>query len=107
MRERIWYWGRFIVALLLAGGIVVLVLGMLQGCAYNWRPPVQGWQPMTRVYHFEESVYEVCKSYVQFGALPLACVQFKRDECHIWLPKDPPAWLREHEERHCDGWTHD
>lgn len=95
------------VSLILAGAILILVLGMA-GCAYNWREPAADWKPLRRVYHFEDwtEVMRVCQRYAAFGSVNLACVQFLGSECHLWLPHDSPDWLRKHEEMHCDGWKH-
>lgn len=36
----------------------------------------------------------------------LACAQWKSQGCTIYLAKDAPQWIIEHEEKHCAGWTH-
>ena len=34
-------------------------------------------------------------------------VRLKRDDvCIIYTPPRPPAWVLEHEHRHCAGWDH-
>lgn len=34
------------------------------------------------------------------------CAIWKPQGCEMYLPARAPRWLIEHEERHCEGWTH-
>ena len=34
------------------------------------------------------------------------CATWKPQGCEIYLPQNSPAWIKEHEERHCAGFTH-
>ena len=36
----------------------------------------------------------------------LACATWRTDGCTIYMQPAAPAWIVEHEERHCQGWTH-
>lgn len=52
----------------------------------------------------------VCKqagARVAMNAAAHACSSWSTGGCVIYLPKDAPRWLVEHEEKHCAGWTHD
>lgn len=35
-----------------------------------------------------------------------ACATWAPTHCIIYLPANAPRWLIEHEEKHCEGWTH-
>lgn len=34
------------------------------------------------------------------------CAQWREFNCLIILPEGAPDWIRRHEERHCEGWSH-
>lgn len=36
-----------------------------------------------------------------------ACAIWKPAGCEMYLPAGAPRWLISHEERHCEGWTHE
>ena len=86
-----------------------LVAILLTACAethtdaqgYKWQKlnepiPEKNW-----IYRFEVDATIYC-------ANKPACVQINRKEntCTIFLPRQPPLWLVEHEEFHCEGWEH-
>lgn len=36
-----------------------------------------------------------------------ACATWQPVNCVIYLPENAPAWLIAHEEKHCEGYSHD
>ena len=89
----------------------ILLSLLLSGCAtldYRWeqtRPPSM--KPWLYVYALDADL--ACRG---LGAQAAAtaringCAVWKPVNCIIVLPENPPQWLIEHEQRHCEGWTH-
>ena len=80
---------------------------LLTGCTVmdmNVPPPV-GW-PVLEVVEREVDDIGVCDG--GFGMLVLGCAfaDFEAGKCDVYLVKDAPQWVREHERLHCDGYDH-
>ena len=91
--------------------LLIILAFFLDGCTsldYDWKhtklPSPQPW-----VYIYPEDVDAACRA---AGALTvgferiLGCATSSSSGCTIYLPKRAPAWIIEHEEKHCLGWTH-
>ena len=97
-----------IVALL----IVLVALGFaLSGCAsfdYDWqRVHPAAPKPWRTV--IVQDVDATCKALHSQGVgieRILGCATWHQDGCMIYLPRDAAPWVVEHEQRHCEGWTH-
>ena len=91
-------------------GRVILLL-LLSGCAsfdHDWKKTrPESVKPWLYVYALDVDL--ACRG---FGAQAAAghringCAVWKPVNCVIVLPYNPPAWLIEHEERHCMGEIH-
>ncbi len=88
-----------------------LVAMLLQGCAsmdYVWRQArpasVKPW-----LYVYALDVDAACRmvgAQAKTGQRINGCAQWKPVGCVIFLPESAPRWIVEHEERHCQGWSH-
>lgn len=96
--------------------IVLIVLAfaliLLSGCAsmdYQWHR-VHDPAPAPWLYVNVADPDAVCK---QLGASGsglsriVACAQWTAAGCIVFLPIDAPAWVKEHEDKHCQGYSHD
>ena len=92
--------------------IVLVALGFaLSGCAsfdYDWqRVHPAAPKPWRTV--IVQDVDATCKALHSQGVgveRILGCATWAKDGCTIYLPEGAAAWTVEHEQRHCEGWTH-
>lgn len=91
-----------------AHGIIAL---LLSGCAsfdLDWRHTrPASVRPWLYIYALDTDL--VCRGLGADAATRHrinGCARWKAQGCVIVLPENPPAWLIEHEEKHCEGWTH-
>lgn len=85
---------------------------MLVGCASPVVVPPVIDQDARVIYLAPDQVDLACRDLVGWfskSGVPIvryhACYDQQRDI--IVLPHNPPRWLKEHEQRHREGWTHD
>ena len=90
---------------------IVSICLLLSGCAtdqYQWkqtRPPSE--KPWVYIYALDTDT--LCRglgSKVSFALKIQGCSIWKERGCVIVIPENPPKWLIEHEEKHCEGWDH-
>lgn len=83
----------------------------LMGCAsydYDWNqsnPPAP--KPWAYIYALDTDL--ACRglgAQAAAGVRINGCAIWKPSSCIIVLPENPPHWIVEHEERHCNGWSH-
>lgn len=36
----------------------------------------------------------------------LGCAVYQLQMCTMYIPLDAPQWVKDHENKHCDGWMH-
>ena len=91
-------------------GRIILIL-LLSGCAshqYDWKKTrPESVKPWIYVHVIDPDL--ACRGFgSQAGATVRinGCAVWKPVNCVIVLPENPPKWLIEHEERHCEGWNH-
>lgn len=96
-------WGRWMVM-----AMIVLTL-MLGGCAtpdfmFNW---YRSHEPLPRTWHVVPQ--SAVQAYCGRSDHLLACAYWiEGDHCWIFTSqKNPTPYVIAHEERHCDGWSHD
>ena len=103
---------RFIPWSIVALLIVMVAFGFaLSGCAsfdYDWqRVHPAAPKPWRTV--IVQDVDATCKALHSQGVgieRILGCATWHQDGCMIYLPRDAAPWVVEHEQRHCEGWTH-
>jgi hypothetical protein len=77
----------------------------LTGCAYNWQPthapiPADRWR-----YVYTDDANRLCRAH----GLPwdtIACAVWGDGNCTMYLPPQAARWIIEHEQKHCQGFTH-
>jgi hypothetical protein len=84
---------------------------LVSACSTVGHERVEGWPELTIVEHrvAASEMYERCRKYVGFGALPMACAEFNlaTKRCDIWLIEGfAPRSIVEHERLHCQGHDH-
>jgi hypothetical protein len=84
---------------------------LLGACSTVGHERVEGWPELTIVEHrvSASEMYDRCRKYVGFGALPMACAEFNlaTRRCDIWLIQGfAPRSIVEHERLHCRGHDH-
>ena len=98
-------------AILILTPLVVWWAFSCSGCATFDRHWEQRFAPSPKPWYYVhlEDVESHCKTLQgnHTNGRVLACAQPTKRDCTIYLPKDPPQWLVEHEEKHCRGWLHD
>ena len=92
--------------------IVLVALGFaLSGCAsmdYDWQHTHPAAPKPWRTVIVKDAD-ATCRALGSTGIgidRVLACATWRIDGCTIYLPKDAPQFIVEHEERHCMGDTH-
>lgn len=101
-------WCRRLVFLI---GVPLVLFFLLAGCAsyeYDWKrtnsASVKPW-----LYVTVADVDATCRSFGTPASTSRrinGCAQWKPVGCIIILPHNSPKWIKEHEERHCEGWVH-
>ena len=71
---------------------------------YEWTQ-IRGAAPQPWRYIYVDHPQDYCVL-SSTGHVGKACAHYSEEGCVIILPKDAPDDLREHEEKHCDGWVH-
>ncbi len=93
--------------------VAIILICLLAGCAapgfdYAWtqaRPAsVKPWLYIT-VADPDRTCRAIGTSSLYLGSIA-ACATWKPVGCVVYLPKDAPRWMIEHEERHCMGEVH-
>lgn len=94
------------------GVIAAAILVTIGGCAtldHGWRqahaPSVKPWFYVT-----VDDAETVCRMLGADAAHKLdtiyGCTIWKPQGCEIYIPSNAPAWLVEHEQHHCAGFSH-
>ncbi len=93
--------------------VVILVCLFIPGCAapgfdYAWtqarEPSLKPWLYVV-VSDPDRTCRDLGTSTLYLGRIA-ACATWKPVGGVIYLPKDAPRWMIEHEERHLEGWVH-
>ena len=91
----------------------LLLLFLLTGCAsmdYSWQKPREA-APKPWFYVVVENPDAVCRPLLGARSSKVgrinACAAWGEQQCTIYLPRSASLWLIEHEEKHCEGYTHD
>lgn len=91
--------------------VIPACVGALAGCAsmgYEWRqahPPA----PKPWRYVVVPDVDRFCRGLPMASVKPeriMGCATWRADGCTIYTGPNPPAWVLAHEEKHCEGSTH-
>jgi hypothetical protein len=104
--DEFWKWPSYILCAVLA----VIVLFGLFGCAsfdYEWQKanPAADKTVVVEVSNSDST----CRKLGAVGAgieRVLGCAQWTETVCTVYLEHDAPKWVRDHEAKHCEGWTH-
>ncbi len=101
-------WGVFLITL-----IALVAALMLSGCAapgfdYAWtqaRPASVKPYIYITVADPDAFCRSVGVSTLYLGRIA-ACATWKPENCVIYLPPNSPDWIKSHEEKHCEGFSH-
>lgn len=99
------WWALAIAALMILGLVV-----SLSGCAsfdYDW-VKTQPAAPKPWITVLVADADFTCRTLQPASSLEriFGCAHWTPKGCTIYLQADAPQWVKEHEERHCEGWHH-
>ena len=99
-------------ALLCLLALVIPLLCLFAGCAAFERQWWQAREPSPKPWYYVavNDPAKVCGPILRKAEGAdriLACAVPTRRDCTMYLPKDAPRWIVEHEEKHCRGWQHE
>lgn len=87
-----------------------VVLALLCGCAapsYSWYKVREPYPKAQWRYLYTSMASYICRERVGNATQPHACATWHDHYCEMVLPPNAPAWMVQHEERHCLGWAHE
>lgn len=98
-------------AVIIVAGILYFIAGCANAGIFDvaWVRDIAP-SPKPWLYVEVSDAQRVCKQLgvrVAVNAPVYSCASRSMSGCVIYLPKDAPQWLIEHEEKHCAGWSHD
>jgi len=96
---------------------LLLICLLITSCS-TWHPQVENFPKLKIQVHEVDGFLELQRScgYAQLplwqklmGGFVLGCSfwDIRKETCEIYIPKNGPDWILEHELKHCDGYDHD